>query len=184
MYSCLSGTVQAFPRGSQLAIDFSTAILKLSESGELQRIYDQWLSSSSCSSSSVTVGSNQLGLSTFWGLFLITGSASLFCCIVYLIHMAFVHKKRAGSRIDNQVLLLYTLQFLHACFRCAYSYLDSPSKSDQTRNSVHLWERFLDWETYITNLFVCQVSEINFEIWVNFLGLLFQTEYFWENLKM
>lgn len=101
-----SGLVQAFPKGSQLAIDFSTAILTLSENGELQRIYDQWLSTSTCSTSSVTVTSNQLGLGTFWGLFLITGMASLLCCIIYLIRMAYLHKKMAGSRIGNQVSLL------------------------------------------------------------------------------
>lgn len=108
MHLCNNGLVQAFPKGSQLAIDFSTAILTLSESGDLQRIYDQWLSTSSCSNSNVAVSSNQLGLGTFWGLFLITGLASLVCCIIYLIRMAFLHRRMAGSRIDNPVLLLYT----------------------------------------------------------------------------
>ena len=111
-----SGLVQAFPKGSQLAIDFSTAILTLSENGELQRIYDQWLTTSSCSTSNVAVSSNQLGLGTFWGLFLITGLASLLCCIIYLIRMAFLHKKMAGSRIDNQVLLLYTFNLYMLAF--------------------------------------------------------------------
>ena len=111
-----SGLVQAFPKGSQLAIDFSTAILTLSENGELQRIYDQWLTTSSCSTSNVAVSSNQLGLGTFWGLFLITGLASLLCCIIYLIRMAFLHKKMAGSRIDNQVLLLYTFNLYTLAF--------------------------------------------------------------------
>ncbi|KAD7479123.1 hypothetical protein E3N88_02259 [Mikania micrantha] len=40
----------AFPRDSPLATDMSTAILKLSENGELQRIHDKWLMRSACSS--------------------------------------------------------------------------------------------------------------------------------------
>lgn len=131
--------VQAFPKGSQLAIDFSTAILTLSESGDLQRIYDQWLSTSSCSNSNVAVSSNQLGLGTFWGLFLITGLASLVCCIIYLIRMALLHKKMADRRISKQVLLLYTFFNLYMLAFVVHKVVHIvPSKSDQIRNLVIL----------------------------------------------
>jgi ionotropic glutamate receptor len=38
-----SGWGFAFPRDSPLAVDLSTAILQLSESGDLQRIHDKWM---------------------------------------------------------------------------------------------------------------------------------------------
>nr|6VE8_A Chain A, Glutamate receptor 3.2 [Arabidopsis thaliana]6VEA_A Chain A, Glutamate receptor 3.2 [Arabidopsis thaliana] len=44
-----SGWGFAFPRDSPLAIDMSTAILGLSETGQLQKIHDKWLSRSNCS---------------------------------------------------------------------------------------------------------------------------------------
>ncbi|GFY87745.1 glutamate receptor 3.6 [Actinidia rufa] len=45
----------AFPRDSPLPVDMSTAILKLSEDGELQRIHDKWLMRSACSSQVATM---------------------------------------------------------------------------------------------------------------------------------
>ncbi|MCL7023811.1 hypothetical protein MKW94_000673, partial [Papaver nudicaule] len=43
-----SGWGFAFPRDSPLTVDMSTAILTLSENGDLQRIHDKWLSRSAC----------------------------------------------------------------------------------------------------------------------------------------
>ncbi|ESQ50784.1 hypothetical protein EUTSA_v10022533mg [Eutrema salsugineum] len=64
----------AFPRDSPLAVDMSTAILGLSETGELQKIHDRWLSKSNCSSPH---------WSHFWGMFLVCGIA---CFVALLIH--------------------------------------------------------------------------------------------------
>jgi ionotropic glutamate receptor len=61
-----SGWGFVFPKGSQLVIDMSTAILSLSENGELQRIHDKWLSESACTSDDNQLKSNQLGLKSFW----------------------------------------------------------------------------------------------------------------------
>ncbi|KAF3337041.1 glutamate receptor 3.5-like protein [Carex littledalei] len=59
----------AFQRDSPLVVDLSTAILTLSENGELQRIHDQWLNSNGgCSSENTDIESNRLSLSSFWGL--------------------------------------------------------------------------------------------------------------------
>ncbi|KAJ7525760.1 hypothetical protein O6H91_17G064900 [Diphasiastrum complanatum] len=77
----------AFPKGSQLAIDLSAAILKLSESGKLQRIHDYWLGNTNCSSLAVDTNFNKLGLGTFWGLFVITGVTSVLCCTWYYARM-------------------------------------------------------------------------------------------------
>ncbi|XP_009121143.1 glutamate receptor 3.1 isoform X2 [Brassica rapa] len=75
----------AFPRDSPLAVDMSTAILGLSETGELQRIHDRWLSKSNCSSphGSQSGDSEQLNVHSFWGMFLVCGIA---CFVALFIH--------------------------------------------------------------------------------------------------
>ncbi|KAJ6399763.1 hypothetical protein OIU77_020338 [Salix suchowensis] len=78
-----SGWGFAFPRDSPLALDMSTAILALSENGDLQRIHDKWLTQSTCSSDTSEIESNRLHLKSFGGLFLICGLA---CFISLLIH--------------------------------------------------------------------------------------------------
>lgn len=105
------GCFQAFPKGSQLAIDFSTAILKLSENGELQRIHDLWLDTESCTKRNVARDATQLGLNTFWGLFLITGCASVFCCLVYWTRMIIRHRRMSQGHaiVDGEVMIPSTL---------------------------------------------------------------------------
>ncbi|CAL1400058.1 unnamed protein product [Linum trigynum] len=75
----------AFPKDSPLAVDLSTAILKLSENGDLQRIHDKWLMSSACSSQTTTFQVDRLHLSSFWGLFLICGLACLLALFLYFL---------------------------------------------------------------------------------------------------
>ncbi|KAK8947896.1 Glutamate receptor 3.1 [Platanthera guangdongensis] len=80
-----SGWGFAFHRDSPLAVDMSTAILQLSETGDLQRIHDKWLMRSSCISESTEIESNRLQLQSFWGLFAICGVACFFALLVYFI---------------------------------------------------------------------------------------------------
>lgn len=77
----------AFPRDSPLAVDMSTAILKLSENGELQRIHDKWLRRSPCSSLDTKLSVDRLELKSFLGLFLICGIACLLALIIYFALM-------------------------------------------------------------------------------------------------
>ncbi|XP_059661065.1 glutamate receptor 3.4-like [Cornus florida] len=84
-----SGWGFAFQRDSPLAVDLSTAILQLSENGDLQRIHDKWLLKSQCSAQTNQIDQNTLGLTSFWGLFLLCGvacfiSLSVFFCRVCL----------------------------------------------------------------------------------------------------
>lgn len=65
----------------------STAILALSENGDLQRIHDKWLENSGCSSQSTELESNQLYLKSFWGLFLICGIACFLSLLIYCVQM-------------------------------------------------------------------------------------------------
>lgn len=78
-----SGWGFAFPRDSPLAVDMSTAILQLSENGDLQRIHDKWLMRSACSMEGAELESSQLHLKSFWGLFLICGIACFLALLIY-----------------------------------------------------------------------------------------------------
>ncbi|KQJ92921.1 glutamate receptor 3.1 isoform X1 [Brachypodium distachyon] len=78
----------AFPRDSPLQVDLSTAILTLSENGELQRIHDKWLKTGECAAdSSEFIDSNQLRLESFCGLFLICGVACILSLTIYFAIM-------------------------------------------------------------------------------------------------
>lgn len=65
----------------------STAILQLSENGDLQRIHDKWLKQSTCSFDSTELESDQLQLRSFWGLFLICGIACFIALLVYFLQI-------------------------------------------------------------------------------------------------
>ncbi|GFP95067.1 glutamate receptor 3.2 [Phtheirospermum japonicum] len=82
-----SGWGFAFPRDSPLATDMSTAILTLSENGELQKIRNKWLNTRACSQQASEDSDEQLQLKSFWGLFLICGIACIFALFVYFCLM-------------------------------------------------------------------------------------------------
>uniref|UniRef100_A0A6N2KW28 Glutamate receptor n=1 Tax=Salix viminalis TaxID=40686 RepID=A0A6N2KW28_SALVM len=77
----------AFPRDSPLAVDLSTAILKLSENGDLQRIHDKWLMRSACSLQGTKLEVDRLDLKSFWGLYLMCGIACLFALFINVLQM-------------------------------------------------------------------------------------------------
>nr|XP_043607944.1 glutamate receptor 3.6-like [Erigeron canadensis] len=83
----------AFPRDSPLAVDISTAILKLSENGELQRIHDKWLITSACSSEGAKFAVDRLELKSFKGLFFICGLACLVALFIYLVLIIYQYTK-------------------------------------------------------------------------------------------
>ena len=87
MLSCCFLWSQAFQRDSPLAVDLSTAIIQLSESGDLQRIHDKWLVEEECSEQLDEATSSQLSLQSFWALFLICGIASFLALIVFLVRI-------------------------------------------------------------------------------------------------
>ncbi|KAK6939205.1 Ionotropic glutamate receptor [Dillenia turbinata] len=91
-----SGWGFAFPRDSPIVVDLSTAILALSENGDLQRIHDKWLTGSACSTES-ELESDRLELSSFWGLFLIAGVACVLSLIIFFCQIARQFKHAAPS---------------------------------------------------------------------------------------
>ncbi|MED6196584.1 hypothetical protein PIB30_048802 [Stylosanthes scabra] len=82
-----SGWGFAFQRDSPLAVDLSTAILQLSENGELQKIHDKWLLKRDCTAQLDDEDSNKLSLSSFWGLFLICGIACFLSLVVFFVRV-------------------------------------------------------------------------------------------------
>lgn len=90
---------QAFPRDSPLAVDLSTAILTLSENGDLQRIHDKWLTKSACSSENAEIESNRLHLKSFSGLFLICGITCFIALLIYFLQI--MQKFREAARAAN-----------------------------------------------------------------------------------
>ncbi|XP_043689829.1 glutamate receptor 3.4 [Telopea speciosissima] len=88
-----SGWGFAFPRDSPLAIDMSTAILKLSENGDLQRMHDKWLSLNVCSEQTNPADSSRLSLKSFWGLFLISGIACFIALFVFFLRVFCQYRK-------------------------------------------------------------------------------------------
>uniref|UniRef100_A0A0D9WUK5 Glutamate receptor n=1 Tax=Leersia perrieri TaxID=77586 RepID=A0A0D9WUK5_9ORYZ len=99
-----SGWGFAFPRDSPLAVDLSTAILTLSENGDLQRIHDKWLSPGQCASSDAnSVGADRLSLSSFWGLFLICGVACFIALLIFFfrtLRQYFRYHGHAANEVD------------------------------------------------------------------------------------
>ncbi|CAH1433306.1 unnamed protein product [Lactuca virosa] len=84
----------AFQQDSHLATDVSNAILKLSETGELQRIHNKWLLRSACSSQGAELSVDRLELKSFKGLFLIIGLACVLSLLVYLVPTIYQYTKR------------------------------------------------------------------------------------------
>lgn len=82
-----------------MAVDLSTAILTLSENGDLQRIHDKWMTRSSCSLESAEIESDRLHLKSFWGLFLICGVACFLALLIYFFQI--MRQFYRGSRADS-----------------------------------------------------------------------------------
>ncbi|KAK4259695.1 hypothetical protein QN277_006002 [Acacia crassicarpa] len=75
-----------FQKGSQMAKDFSKAILQLSEKGELTKLEAQWLYySNECINNSSSSDTQSLKLESFWVLFVISGVTSTICFLFSII---------------------------------------------------------------------------------------------------
>ncbi|XP_050241506.1 glutamate receptor 3.6-like isoform X5 [Quercus robur] len=94
----------AFPRDSPLAIDMSTAILKLSENGDLQRIHNKWLTRSACNSEGAKQDVDRLHLKSFWGLFLLCGSVCFLALLLYLIKMVHQYTRHSDGSSKKSFL--------------------------------------------------------------------------------
>ncbi|GMN54436.1 hypothetical protein TIFTF001_023565 [Ficus carica] len=76
----------AFPRGSPLLPSISEALLKVSESGELQELEGNMLESEKCTEEKDDYyNTPSLSLKSFWVLFLFTVGTSTFALVLYII---------------------------------------------------------------------------------------------------
>lgn len=98
-----SGWGFAFPRDSPLAPDMSTAILKLSENGDLQRIHDKWLTMSSCSQDNTEIESSQLHLGSFVGLFLLSGIACIIALCIYFTRICLRYHRASKTQVVSNL---------------------------------------------------------------------------------
>ncbi|KAJ8749237.1 hypothetical protein K2173_018714 [Erythroxylum novogranatense] len=101
-----SGWGFAFQRDSPLAVDLSTAILQLSENGDLQKIHNKWLTHTECSMQIGQGEDSRLSLKSFWGLFLICGIAcfialTMFFCKVLLQYRRFVPEGGVEEEVEE-----------------------------------------------------------------------------------
>ncbi|CAN6574297.1 unnamed protein product [Malus baccata var. baccata] len=95
-----SGWGFAFQRDSPLAVDLSTAILQLSENGELQKIHNKWLMHSECSAQLTEVDADQLSLTSFWGLFLICGIACFLALAVFFCRILCQYRRFTPESVE------------------------------------------------------------------------------------
>ncbi|XP_022756262.1 glutamate receptor 2.8-like [Durio zibethinus] len=73
-----------FPKGSPLVADVSRAILNVTQRDKMEQIQNSWLKNEIvCPDFDPSVSSKSLGLESFWGLFLIAGSASISALIIF-----------------------------------------------------------------------------------------------------
>lgn len=91
----------AFQRDSPLAVDLSTAILALSENGDLQTIHEKWLSRAGCPSQGVEEEANRLSLSSFWGLFLLSGIVCFLALILFCIKVCYQYAMYRSAEVDK-----------------------------------------------------------------------------------
>ncbi|XP_052178538.1 glutamate receptor 3.4-like [Diospyros lotus] len=98
-----SGWGFAFQRDSPLAVDLSTAILQLSENGDLQRIHDKWLSVNGCSSQSNQADESRLSLTSFWGLFLICGIACFLALTIFFCRVCLQFRRYNPEEGEQEI---------------------------------------------------------------------------------
>ncbi|KAF3443696.1 hypothetical protein FNV43_RR13386 [Rhamnella rubrinervis] len=99
-----SGWGFAFQRDSPLAVDLSTAILQLSENGDLQKIHNKWLTHDECSIQISDVSDDsRLSLKSFWGLFLICGTACLISLTVFFCRIFCQYRKFSPENEDGDI---------------------------------------------------------------------------------
>ncbi|GAV89451.1 Lig_chan domain-containing protein/SBP_bac_3 domain-containing protein/ANF_receptor domain-containing protein [Cephalotus follicularis] len=117
----------AFQRDSPLAVDMSTAILKLSELGKLQEIHDKWFCKMGCPGERThSTEPNQLHVISFWGLYLLCGIVCVIALLLFLLRtiQQFVQYKH---RMMNSSLVSSS----PTCSQVIYNFFDFINKKEE-----------------------------------------------------
>ena len=83
---------QGFPRGSPLIPDINKALLKVSESGELQELENKMVATQSCEEVGLE-DSSSISATSYWVLFTLTGVTSTVALAVYAVHCYSKHEE-------------------------------------------------------------------------------------------
>lgn len=90
IYLCVYLFLQVFPIGSPLVTDVSRAILNVTEGQKMVEIEKKWLGDKNkCPDSNTIISPKNLGLASFWGLFMIVGIVSAVTLTIFVIR--FLH---------------------------------------------------------------------------------------------
>lgn len=130
--------LQAFPRDSPLAIDLSTAILQMTDNGDLQRIHDKWLLSHACITQGAKLEVERLQLKSFWGLYVISGCACLLALFIYLIQIVRQYSKHCS---DDHELTDQSSGSRSSRLRTFLSFMDEKEETVKNRSKRRKMER-------------------------------------------
>ncbi|XP_059442099.1 glutamate receptor 2.8-like [Corylus avellana] len=97
-----------FPRGSPLLPHVTKALLNVSESGRLRYLENNMIASEKCSDGELVDEMSRLSPSSFWVLFMFTGSTSTVSLLVYV-----VCNKRFGHKIIRRLALVVMRRWWH-----------------------------------------------------------------------
>ncbi|KAH9313521.1 hypothetical protein KI387_022148, partial [Taxus chinensis] len=91
------GLAFVFRKGSPWVSEISRSVLKLSESADMQRIQNKWFNMTACiTQSGAPVESNRLSMKSFWGLYLITGTASVVALVSFIGRLLYKYTRGHG----------------------------------------------------------------------------------------
>ncbi|XVF35720.1 hypothetical protein REPUB_Repub18cG0170500 [Reevesia pubescens] len=105
-----------FPRGSPLVADVSRAILNVTQGEKMKQIENAWFQKeSTCPDPNSLVSSNSLGVESFWGLFLITGVASILALIIFAV-MFLYEQRHVLLRFDSETPIWRRIRIMSRIF--------------------------------------------------------------------
>ncbi|KAJ6729193.1 GLUTAMATE RECEPTOR 3.4 [Salix viminalis] len=110
---------QEFTKSGWGIFDLSTAILQLSENGDLQKLNNKWLAHADCSEQVNEIDENHLSLKSFWGLFLISGIACFIALVVFFCNIVcqyrrFTPEDGAAAAEEGEIQLARPRRFLRS----------------------------------------------------------------------
>ncbi|KAL3844312.1 hypothetical protein ACJIZ3_001715 [Penstemon smallii] len=129
------GFAFVFPIGSPLVPDVSRAILNVTEGDKMVGIEKKWLGDKTkCPDSTNLLSSNNLGLESFWGLFLVVGVAAISAFTIHVIRFLHEHWHVIVDSNPESTILSKIVELLHR--------FDSRDLKAHTFKNTYLTERY------------------------------------------
>ncbi|CAL5408399.1 unnamed protein product [Camellia sinensis] len=135
----LTQTGWGFRLSRRLAIDMSTAILKLSENGKLEKIHNKCFCKTGCFAKKAHQSEpNDFPLSSFWGLFILCGIFALLAGLIYLVQtfFQFVQHKHKHVNPSSASSSLSSESFSARCSHFVSGYFDFLNKKKDTVKKI------------------------------------------------